>query len=182
VAPTSKWLLFLGLPRRSLIVWELIVLSSNLGLGWGLKQTCSSPQELSNGVSHSIYTHWDRVDSWLFVVASQIDSLTPGPSFAHNLCCRCPNGSCEAIFDIYTSKPFQRYKEHPKAWCFAFCCWTLKLQESRRTPSSHFWECESHPHTYLKVGLRHCFLFFFYLVIFSKQWVSHNIMSQWCES
>jgi hypothetical protein len=33
-------------------------------------------------------------------------SLTPDPSFAHNLCCGCPNGSCEAIFDIYTSRPF----------------------------------------------------------------------------
>jgi len=118
VAPTSKWLLFPGLPKRSLIAWELITLSSDLGLRWGLKQTCSSSQELSNGVSHSIYTHRDWVDSWLFVVASQTASLTPGPSFAHNLCCRCPNGSCEAIFDIYTSKPFQRYKEHPKAWCF----------------------------------------------------------------
>jgi hypothetical protein len=30
-----------------------------------------------------------------------------GPSFAHNLGCRCPNGQCEAIFDIYASRPFQ---------------------------------------------------------------------------
>jgi len=128
---------------------------SNLRLGWGLKQTCSSPQELSNCVSHFIFTHRDRVNSWLFVVGSQTTSLTPGPSFAHNLCCKCPNGSCEAILDIYTSRPFQRYKEHFKARCFAFCCRALKLQESQRTPNSHFWECESHSHTCLKVGLRH---------------------------
>jgi len=57
-------------------------------------------------------------------------SLTHGPSFAHNLCGRCPNGSCKAIFDIFTSRPFQRYKEDFKARCFAFCCWALKLQES----------------------------------------------------
>jgi len=58
------------------------------------------------------------------------------------------------VFDIYTSRPFQWYKEHLKARCFAFCCRALKLRESRRTPNSHFWECESHPHTCLKVGLR----------------------------
>jgi hypothetical protein len=139
-----------GLPG----LWELTTPGSDLVLGWGLKQTCSSPQELSNGVAHSICTHWDRVDSRLFVVRSQTTSLTPGPSFAYNMCCKCPNGSYEAIFHIYTSRPFQRYKEHFKARCFSLYCWALKLQESRRTPNSHFWECESHPHTCLKVGLR----------------------------
>ncbi len=104
---------------------------------------------------HSICTHRDRVDSRLFVVGSQTASLTLDPSFAHNLCCRCPNGSCEAIFDIYTSRPFQRYKEHFRERCVSLCCRALKLWESRRTPNSHFWECESHPHTCLKVGLRH---------------------------
>jgi len=139
-------------PRR---LWELITPGSNLGLRWGLKQTCSSPQDLSNGMLHSTYTHWDRVDSWLFMVGSQIANLIPILSFDHNLCYRCPNGSCEAIFDIYTSRPFQRYKEHLKARCFDVYNWVLKLRESRRTPSSHFWECESHLHTCLKVGLRH---------------------------
>ncbi len=104
-------------------------------------------------MSHFICTHRDRVDSQLFVVGSQTASLTFDPS-THNLCCRCPNGSCEAIFDIYTSKPFQWYKKHLKARCFPLCYCTLKLRESMRTPNSHFWECESHPHTCLKVGLR----------------------------
>jgi len=35
----------------------IITLCSNLWLGWGLKQTCNSPQELSNGVLHSTCTH-----------------------------------------------------------------------------------------------------------------------------
>jgi len=87
--------------------WELITPGSNIKLGWGLKQTSSYPQELSNGVSHSICAHRGQVDSQLFVVGSQIASLTPGLSFDHNLCCGCLNGSCEAIFDIYTSRPFQ---------------------------------------------------------------------------
>jgi hypothetical protein len=145
--PKLSWF---GLPG----LWELITPGSDLQLGWGLKQTYSSPQELSNGVLYYICTHQDRVNSRLFVVGSQIANLTPGLSFDHNSCCKCPNGLCEAIFDIYTSRPFQRYKEHLKEKCFDLCNWALKLQESRRTPSSHFWECEFHPHTCLKVGLR----------------------------
>jgi len=135
-------------------LWEPITPSSDLELGWGIKQTCSSPQDLFNGMSHSICTHRDRVDSWLFVVGNQIASLTPDPSFDHNLCCSYLNGLCEAIFDIYTSRPFQRYKKHFKARCFDLCNRALKLRESRRTPSSHFWECESHLHTCFKVGLQ----------------------------
>ncbi len=88
-------------------LWTLITSRPELGSGQGLNQTCSSPRELFNGVSHSPCTHRNQVDSPLLVVGSQIASLTPGPSFDHNLCCRCPNGSCKAILDIYTSRPFQ---------------------------------------------------------------------------
>ncbi len=79
-------------------------------------------------------------------------------SNCHKSCSKCLNGSCETIFDIYTSRPFQQYKEHPKARCFDLYNRALKLWESQRTPSSHFWECESHLHTCLKVGLRHLWL------------------------
>jgi hypothetical protein len=135
-------------------LWQLITPSSNLRLRWSLKQICSSPQYLSNSVLHSTCTHRDRVDSQLLVIMSQIVNLTPSPSFDHDLCCRCPNGSCEAIFEIYTSRNFQRYKEHLNARCFDPCNQALSFWESRRTLSSHFWECEFHPHTCLKVGLR----------------------------
>jgi hypothetical protein len=148
-----------GVPKLSRFglsgLWAFITPSSDLRLGWGLKQTCSSPRELSNGVSHFTCTHRDRVNSWLLVVGSQTASFTPGPSFDHNLCFRCPNGSCEAILDIYTSRPFQRYKEHLKARCFDSCNRTLSFRESQRTLKSHFRECEWRPHTSLKVGLRH---------------------------
>ncbi len=103
---------------------------------------------------HSTYTHWDQVDSRLLVVRSQTASLTLGPSFNHNLCCKCPNGSCEAILNIYTLRPFQRYNKHLNARCFVPCNRALNFWESRRTPKSHFRECEWQPHTSLKVGLR----------------------------
>ncbi len=99
-------------------LWAFITSRPELGLGRGLNQSCSSPRELFNCVSHFTCTHRDRVDSRLLVVGSQIVNLTLGLSFDHNLCCRCPNGSCEAILNIYTSRPFQWYKEHPNARCF----------------------------------------------------------------
>jgi len=140
-----------GVPKLSrfglLGLCKVIILCSNLRLGWSLKQTCSYPRELSNSVLHSTCTHRGQVNSWLLVVRSQIASLTRNPSFCHNVCCRCPNGPCKAIFDIYTLIAFQWYKEHPNARCFDPCNWTLKFQESRRTFKSQPWECEFHPHT-----------------------------------
>ncbi len=92
-----------GLPR----LWAFITSRPELGLGQALNQTCSSHRELSNAVSHSCCRRRQEVDSRLFVVGSQTGNLTPGPSFAHKLGCRYPNGQCEAISDIYTSRPFQ---------------------------------------------------------------------------
>jgi hypothetical protein len=56
---------------------------------------------------HSPFGGREEVDSRLLVVGSQIASSTPGPSFAYNLVDKCSNGQCEAIFDIYASRPFQ---------------------------------------------------------------------------
>ncbi len=39
--------------------------------------------------------------------------------------------------------------------CFGPCCWTLNIQESRRTPSPQLWECWASPPHLAKVGLRH---------------------------
>jgi hypothetical protein len=88
-------------------LWDIIASRPNLRSGRGLNQTCSPLQELFNAGLHSPNARRERVDSRLLVVGSQTASLTPGPSFAHNLGCRCPNDQCEAIPDIYTSRPFQ---------------------------------------------------------------------------
>jgi hypothetical protein len=92
-----------GLPR----LWDIIASRPDIRSGRGLNQTCSPLRELSNPVSFSPSARWERVDSRLLVVGSQTGNLTLGPSFTHNLRCRCPNDQCEAISDIYTSKPFQ---------------------------------------------------------------------------
>jgi hypothetical protein len=135
-----------GVPKLSrfglLGLWAFITSRPNLELRRGLKQSCSFPRKLSNGVLHFTCMHRDRVDSRLLVVRSQIASLSLGPSFEHNLCYRCPNGSWEAILDIYTSRPFQEYNEHLNARCFDPCNRVLSFRESRRTPKSHFRECE----------------------------------------
>ncbi len=148
-----------GVPKLSRFglpgLWAFITSRPKLGSGRGLNQSCSSRRELSNAMSHSCCKRWEEVDSWLLVVGSETASLTPGPSFAHNLGCRCPNGSCEAILDIYTSRPFQWYKKHPNARCFDPWTRALNFWKSRKTPTSHSCECGLHPHTYPKVGLRH---------------------------
>jgi hypothetical protein len=88
-------------------LWELITPDCRVGLRRGLNQSCSPRRDLFNAMSHYQFGRREKVDSRLLVVGSQTASLTPGPSFAHNLGCRCPNGQCEAIFDIYASRPFQ---------------------------------------------------------------------------
>jgi len=88
-------------------LWELITLNCKVWSQQGLYQTCSPRRDLSKDVSHSPFGGQEEVDSRLLVVGSQTANLTPGPSFAHNLGYRYPNDQCEAIFDIYASRPFQ---------------------------------------------------------------------------
>jgi hypothetical protein len=135
-------------------LWELITPNYKVWSQRGLNQTCSPRQDLSNDVSHFQLKVWEEVDSRPLVIGSQTASLTPGPSFAHNLGYRCPNGQCEAIFDIYASRTFQWHQEHLNARCFEPCCRTLNIRESRRTPSPQLWECWASPPHLAKVGLR----------------------------
>jgi len=99
-----------GVPKLSRVgvpgLWEPISPSSNLRFEWGLNQSYSFPRELFNAMSQSFRRRREEVNSRLLVVRSQTASLTPDPSFAHNLGCRCPNDSCEAILDIYFLRSF----------------------------------------------------------------------------
>jgi hypothetical protein len=101
---------------------------------WGLKQSYSPRQEFFNGMSHIACTQGNRVDSQLLMVGSQTANLTLGPSFSHNLCFRCPNGSCEPILDIYVSIDFQWYEEFLKPLVFHLCNHFLNIWESTGTP------------------------------------------------
>jgi hypothetical protein len=132
----------LGLPG----LWASLTSRPKLGSGRGLNQSCSSPRELFNAMSHTVIGRREEVDSRLFSGRESNCQFDSGPSFAHNLSCRCPNGKCEANLDIYTSRPFQWHQEHPNARCFDPSTRALSFWESRRTPNSHFWECGLHPH------------------------------------
>jgi hypothetical protein len=81
-------------------LWELITPDFQVWSRRGLNQSCSPRRDLSNALSHSPFGGPEEVDSRILVVGSQTASLIPGPSFTHNLGDRCPNGQCEAIFDI----------------------------------------------------------------------------------
>jgi hypothetical protein len=121
----------LGVPQLCGIITSCVDLRS----GRGLNRSCSPCQELFNDMSHATCTQGDWVDSWLPVVGNQIANLIPGLSFGHNLCCKCPNGSCELILDIYTSVTFQWYKELFKERGFDLCNRSLKFWESTGTPT-----------------------------------------------
>ncbi len=121
-------------------LWELITPDCKVWSQQGLNQTCSPHRDLSNDVLHYRFGGRKKVDSRLLVVGSQIGSLTPGPSFAHNLGYRCPNDQCEAIFYMYASRTFQWHQEHLDVRCFGPCCQALNIRESRRTPNPHFFQ------------------------------------------
>jgi hypothetical protein len=125
-----------GVPR----LWELITPDCEVWSRRGLNQTCSPCRDFSNDVSHSQFGGRKEVGSRLLVVGSQTGSLTPGPSFAHNLGYRCSNDQREAIFYIYASRPFQWHQEHLNARCFGPCCRALNIRESERTPNPHFFQ------------------------------------------
>jgi hypothetical protein len=121
----------LGLSR----LWGPITLCANLQLKWSLRQSCSPCWKLFNGMSHATCMQGNQVDSWLLMVGSQIANLTPSPSFGHNLCFKCPNGSCEASLDMYIPRNFQWYKEIFSPMGFDLCDRSLKIRESIETPT-----------------------------------------------
>ncbi len=159
---TSKWHKFSGLlkwsPEIVLVglpeLWTAINPDCKVRSQWGLNQSCSPRRDLFNAMLHTQIGCQEGINSRLLVIGSQIASLTPGPSFAHNLGCRCPNCQCEGIFDIYVSRPFQWHQEHPNARCFAPCCRVLNIRESRRTPNPNFSKCWASPPHLAKVGVR----------------------------
>ncbi len=128
----------MGVPKfpklKLLQLWRPIILCADLWLRWGLKQSYSTCQELSNGMSHATYTQGNQGDSWLLMVRSQIANLTPGPFFGHNLCLKCPNGSWEPILDIYVPRYFQWCKKLFNPMNFDPCNRLLKIRKSIRTP------------------------------------------------
>jgi hypothetical protein len=117
-----------------LLLWSPETLRANLWWRWGLKQSCSPHWDIFNGMLQATCTQGNWGDSWLLMVRSQISNLTIDPSFGHNLCFRCPNGSCKPISDIYVSRAFQWYNEFLNPLGFDPCNFSLKIRDSTRTP------------------------------------------------
>jgi hypothetical protein len=123
-------------PKLGLLwFWNPITLRADLELRCGLKQSCSPRRKLFNDMLHVIWRQLNLVDSWLFLVGSQIGSLTLGPPFVHNLCFRCPNEQCKPILNIYVPRSFQWYKERHKTLRFDPWNCSLKFWESTGTQS-----------------------------------------------
>jgi hypothetical protein len=110
-------------------LWRPITLRENLRLWWSLKQSSSPCWELFNGILHATCTLGNRVNSQLLMVGSQTTNLIPILSFDHDLCFRCPNGSCKFISDIYVLIAFQWYKKLFEPMGFDSYNYTLKIWE-----------------------------------------------------
>jgi hypothetical protein len=121
----------LGLLR----LWRPLIFLIDLQLRWGLKHSCSLHWELSNSMWHAICTQVNRRDSPFLVIDNQIDNLILRPFFYHNLCFKYPNGSCEPILDINTSRDFQWYKDLFNPMSFDSCNCFLKIWVSIGTPT-----------------------------------------------
>jgi len=74
-------------------------------------------------------------DFRLLMVRSQIVNLIFGPFFGHNLCLKCPNGSCDPILNMYVLTNFQWYKKLFNPMGFDPYNYSLKIQESKGTPT-----------------------------------------------
>jgi len=87
-------------------------------------------------MSHVIYMQGNRLNSQLLIVGSQTTNLTPGPSFGHNLCFRCPNGRCEPILNIYIPRSFHWYKEllKPFSLTLAIALWKFGSRPGLQLP------------------------------------------------
>jgi len=68
------------------------------------------------------------------MVGNQIVNMTFGPYFGHNLCLKCPTGSCEPILDINIPRTFQWYKELFNPMSFDPYNRPLKIWKSIKTP------------------------------------------------
>jgi len=126
-----------GVPKlpklRLLQLWGPITLCADVRLKWGVKQSWSHFQDLSNSMLHTTYTQGNQVDSQLLMVRSQTTNLTPGPSFDHNVCFKCPNQWCKPILDIKVSIAFQWYKEFLEPLSFDPYNRSLNIRESIET-------------------------------------------------
>jgi hypothetical protein len=88
------------------------------------------------------------------MVGGQFDNFTPSPSFGHNLCFKCLNGSCEPLLDISVPRAFQWYKELFNLVGFDPYNRSLKIWESIVTPTPKkgvhlgVWRFNSHTFEY----------------------------------
>jgi hypothetical protein len=102
---------------------------------------------------HATCTQGNQGDSRLVVIGSQIDNLTLGPSFGHNLCFMYPNESCKPILDIKVPRAFQWYKEFFNPMSFDPCNHPLKIRKSIGTSTpkmgAHLGVWGSFLHTFL---------------------------------
>ncbi len=143
----------LGVPKFSKLglpwLWRPIIFCVDLWLKWGLKWSYSPCRKLFNNMWHVTCMQVNQGDSRLLMVGNQIGSLTPCPSFDHNMCFKWSNGTCKLILDIQVLRAFQWHKEIFNPMSFDPCNYPLKTPSPK--VEAHLGVCgfiPSHPPTF----------------------------------
>jgi hypothetical protein len=87
-------------PKIIEIVTPTILEAHNLLCKSLIDKSCSLCQDISKDMWHTTFMQVNQGNSRLLVVESQIDTLTPSPSFGHNLCFKYSNGKSKPILNI----------------------------------------------------------------------------------
>jgi len=139
-------------PAGLIGLWSPITLRADLEWKCSLKQSCSSRREISNGIWHVVSSQVFRVDSWLFMVGSQTDNLTPGPSFGHNLCSNVQMSNASPFKTSTFLDLFNDIKNATNHWDLIsqIGLWSFESPLGLHLPTWELpWECEgSLPHTF----------------------------------
>jgi hypothetical protein len=137
MGPTSKWHFVLGFPSGSLEIPK-VGIPATLGAH---NFVCRPPIEikfetklypLSRAFKWYVAQHLHATKSGLFLTFCH---LTLDLSFNHNLCVKCPNGSCMHILDIYVPRAFQWYNGRFNPMGFDPYNCSLKIWESIGIPT-----------------------------------------------
>jgi len=145
--PTSKWHFVVGLsngspeiPKIRILVGTFTTLKPHNFVCRPLIEMKSKAKlyPLSRSFQRYVVRHLHAMKSDRFSTFSGQESNWQFDSwalfFGHNLCFRCPNGSCEFILDIYILIAFQWYKKKFNPLGLDPCTHSLNIRESTETP------------------------------------------------
>jgi hypothetical protein len=136
MGPTSKWHFVLGLPSGSLEISKIATPETLGAHNFACRPSIEMRSKaklypLSIDFQWYVANHLHTRKSWQFPT---FNGRELNCQFDHNLCFKCPSGSCKPISDINVPRAFQWYKELFNPMNFDPCNRPLKIWKSIKTP------------------------------------------------